>query len=183
MSGTSKKNVLAYIVVAAIFAGAGIYMASQRHAATPEAVPAAALSAAVQSLYGQQMKDVGGASQSLAQWKGKALIVNFWAPWCGPCVREMPELSALQKEITAKNIQVIGIGIDSPSNIAEFAAKMQITYPIYVAGMGGTDLSRAFGNEKGGLPYTVLIGADGQIRKTYLGGLKFEQLRADLATL
>jgi peroxiredoxin len=78
---------------------------------------------------------------------------------------------------------VIGIGIDSPSNIAQFAAKFKIAYPLYVAGMGGTDLARQFGNSAGGLPYTVLIGADGQVRKTYLGRLKFEELKRDLAAL
>lgn len=186
----SKKNLLSYLVIAVVFAGAGLYMANKKNAhentqANTAAAPSAAapLPPAVQSLYGQQLKDLSGATQALSQWKGKALIVNFWAPWCGPCVREMPELSALQKEVAGKNIQVIGIGIDSPSNLTEFANKMQIAYPVYVGGLNGTDLSRELGNDKGALPYTVLIGADGQIKKTYLGGLKFEELRADLAGL
>jgi peroxiredoxin len=95
----------------------------------------------------------------------------------------MPELSALAAGAAAGRLNVIGIGIDSPSNIAEFAAKYKISYPLYVAGMGGTELSRSFGNSAGGLPYTVLIGADGQVRKTYLGRLKFDELRQDLAKL
>jgi peroxiredoxin len=95
----------------------------------------------------------------------------------------MPELDAFAREMHAKQVNVIGIGIDSPSNIAQFAGKLKISYPLYVAGMGGTDLAREFGNENGGLPYTVLIGADGQVKKTYLGSLKFDQLRADLAKL
>ncbi|MGO4468101.1 TlpA family protein disulfide reductase, partial [Pseudoduganella sp. RAF53_2] len=82
-----------------------------------------------------------------------------------------------------KKVQVIGIGIDSPTNIADFAKKFNIAYPVYVAGMSGTDLSRQFGNAQGGLPFTVLIGADGQVKKTYLGRLKFDQLKADLANL
>jgi thiol-disulfide isomerase/thioredoxin len=129
------------------------------------------------------LPDASGAQQALAQWKGKAMVLNFWAPWCAPCVEEMPELSQLQKEYAGKNLQVIGIGIDSPNNIAEFAKKFNIAYPVYVAGITGTELSRQFGNKAGGLPYTVLIGADGQIKKTYLGRLKFEQLRADLAAM
>jgi thiol-disulfide isomerase/thioredoxin len=110
-------------------------------------------------------------------------VVNFWAPWCAPCVQEMPELSQLAAESAGKNIGVIGIGIDSPTNIAQFAAKFKISYPLYVAGMSGTDLSRQFGNTAGGLPYTVLIGTDGQVRKTYLGRLRFAELKADLAAL
>jgi peroxiredoxin len=95
----------------------------------------------------------------------------------------MPELSALASEHAAKGIHVIGIGIDSPSNINTFLAKTKVSYPIYVAGMSGTNLSQALGNSAGGLPYTVLIGADGQVKKTYLGRLKFEELKADLAAL
>ena len=60
---------------------------------------------------------------------------------------------------------------------------MKISYPLYVAGLEGTELARELGNTQGGLPYTVLIGADGQVRKSYLGQLKFDQLRADLAAL
>ena len=95
----------------------------------------------------------------------------------------MPELSALQTGGQYKNLQVIGIGIDSPSNIAEFTQKFKIAYPIYVDGVGGTELSRQFGNAQGGLPFTVLIGADGQVKKTYLGRLKFDLLHKDLASL
>ena len=111
------------------------------------------------------------------------VLVDFWAPWCAPCVQEMPELSELAAGEEGKKLQVIGIGIDSPSNIAAFSDKYKITYPVLVAGMSGTDLSRQFGNTGGGLPYTVLIGADGQVKKTYLGRLKFDELRKDLATL
>lgn len=180
-----KKNHLAYAAIALAFGAGGAWVGLKKTAPqtlaprSPEAVAAGP----VATLFQQQLKDAKGVQQALAQWKGKALIVNFWAPWCGPCVQEMPELSELQQEIQGRNIQVIGIGIDSPTNIAEFAERNKIAYPVYVAGLSGTDLSRQFGNGQGGLPYTVLIGADGQVRKTYLGKLKFEELRADLASI
>ncbi|WP_371868081.1 TlpA family protein disulfide reductase [Pseudoduganella rivuli] len=171
--------------VALAFAAAGVWFGAQK--SPSPALPAAAHNTAagtpVDELFQQQLKDAQGVQQALAQWKGKALIVNFWAPWCGPCVEEMPELSALQGEIRSKNVQVIGIGIDSPSNIAAFAEKTRIDYPVYVAGLSGTELSRKFGNTQGGLPYTVLLGADGKVVKTYLGRLKFGELRADLARM
>jgi peroxiredoxin len=77
----------------------------------------------------------------------------------------------------------LGIGIDSPSNISEFAKQYQITYPLFAAGMEGTQLSASFGNKAGGLPYTVLISGDGQILKTYFGRIKINDLRADALTL
>lgn len=194
MNNTSK---IIFALVAVLAIGAGVTLSKQHeNAAVPAtpAVPAVAATAApaavlpanagpVETLYAQSMNDAAGKPQALSQLKGKAVVLNFWAPWCGPCVQEMPELVELSRELTAKQIGVVGIGIDSPTNIAQFTEKYKISYPIYVAGMSGTDLSRQFGNVNGGLPFTVLIGADGKVRKTYLGRIKFAELRADLAAL
>ena len=184
----SRKNIILYVVIGLLFAALGAYVSSRaRPAAAPVTTTIAPTGgpahSAVTSLFAQSMNDVSGAPQKLSQWQGKAVVVNFWAPWCGPCVEEMPELDQLAADSLGKNIQVIGIGIDSPRNIAQFATKFKISYPLYVAGMSGTDLSRQFGNTNGGLPFTVLIGADGKVRKTYLGRIKFAELRADLAAL
>lgn len=179
-----KKNYLIYAIAAIGFGAAGAWFNQGEKAPAP-AQKAAAIQPGgpVDELFLQQLNDAKGTKQALAQWKGKHLVVNFWAPWCAPCVEEMPELSHLQAEVSGKNVQVIGIGIDSPTNIADFSEKNKISYPVYVAGMSGTELSRKFGNTQGGLPYTVLIGADGKVLKTYLGRLKFDELRADLARL
>jgi thiol-disulfide isomerase/thioredoxin len=182
-----KKQLVGYAVVAAMFgvagALAGLNNANNGPITTAYAATDGRPHSVVTNLFAQSMNDVSGKSQPLAQWKGKPLLVNFWATWCAPCVQEMPELSALSAQDGGKHFNVIGIGIDSPSNIAEFAAKLKIAYPLYAAGMTGTDLAREFGNAAGGLPYTVLIGADGQVRKTYLGRLKFDELKKDLAKL
>ena len=175
----SKKNIVAYCAIGVLFAVIGAYAGVRHGTANAAGAPAGPVAA----LFAESMADAGGKTQALSQWKGKPLLVNFWAPWCGPCVQEMPELSALAAEGGHGKLQVIGIGIDSPGNIAEFAGKIKVSYPLYVAGMSGTDLSRQFGNSTGGLPYTVLIGADGKVLKTYTGRLKFAQLRADLAAL
>ena len=177
----SRHNAAAPVMVAP----APMTVAAVPAPATAASAPAASAAAAgpVAALFAASMNDVAGTPQALSQWQGKALIVNFWAPWCAPCVKEMPELSALATDSAARGVNVIGIGIDSPSNIATFASKVKVSYPLYVAGMSGTELSRGFGNSSGSLPYTVLIGADGRVRKTYLGQLKFDQLKADMAAL
>lgn len=202
----NNKKLLSYMMVGIGFAGLGAMVACQKKvepapatttamsattapttmpAPVAVAVPDAAAMAAdpAAALLGQSMNDVAGKPQALSQFKGKPLLVNFWAPWCAPCVKEMPELSTLATEVKAKNVNVVGVGIDTPTNILEFTTKYKISYPIYVGGMVATDLARAFGNANASLPYTVLIGADGKVVKTYLGILKFDELRKDLATL
>ncbi len=134
-------------------------------------------------LFATSLPDVKNQSQPLAQWKGKILLVNFWATWCHPCVQEMPELSNLQAKGKINNLQVIGIGIDSPENIQQFAAKYKISYPLYVGGVSASELMRKLGDGAGGLPFSLLIGPDGQVKKTYLGSLKIDQVKRDIGAL
>ncbi|HZW13510.1 MAG TPA: TlpA disulfide reductase family protein [Noviherbaspirillum sp.] len=172
-----KKNLAIFSAVAVLFAAIGVFFGMQR--LEPQAPQASATGV----LFSQTFADSKGNEQEFDQWKGKFLIVNFWATWCAPCVEEMPELVALQAEIASRNMQILGIGIDSAANIKEFAAKHQISYPLYIGGMGGTELARQLGNQAGALPFTVLIGADGAVKKTYLGRLKMEELRRDLQSM
>jgi thiol-disulfide isomerase/thioredoxin len=172
-----KRPVLLFVVIAVLFGAGGVYFGIRHH------TPVAPESPAVATFFVQQLPDAKGKQHAMSQWQGKPLIVNFWATWCPPCVAEMPELSVLQTELAPKGIQIIGIGVDSPSAISEFAGKYKIGYPLFVAGLTGTELSRQFGNVNGGLPFTVLIGKKGEVVKTYIGRLKMDQLRADLAAL
>ena len=172
-----KKNVILFGGVAILFTVFGIFFANQQLS------PAPAQPSAVSTLLSQTLKDANGQEQALGQWKDHALVVNFWATWCAPCVDEMPELSSLQQEITSRKIQILGIGIDSASNIANFASKYRISYPLYVGGISGTEMSRQLGNQGGGLPFTVIIGRDGQVKKTFLGRLKMDELRQSLTGL
>lgn len=170
------RNIFLFILVAAIAAGVGVYTSHKQNQPAPQTPEAKA----VANLFAQTMPDATGKPQALSQWKGKPLIINFWATWCAPCVEEMPELAALQAEVAP--VQIIGIGVDSQENIAQFAEKFHIYYPLYVAGTGATDLLRQFGNQAGGLPFTVLVGLDGNLKKVYLGRLNFDELRRDLAS-
>src|SRR3954471_19761714 len=120
-----KRSILLYAAIAILFSAIGLYFGTKR------LEPIAPKDVVVTHLFAQSMANAQGQSESLSQWKGKPLVVNFWATWCAPCVQEMPELSALQTEVANKNIQILGIGIDSPENIAEFSSKYKISYPLY----------------------------------------------------
>ncbi|MNT53479.1 thiol-disulfide oxidoreductase [compost metagenome] len=92
----------------------------------------------------------------------------------------MPELTALHEEYKNRQVEFVGIGIDSASNIQQFTKKVPVAYPLAVAGFAGTELSRNFGNSAGGLPYTVVINPDGSVKYRKMGRVTAEELRAVL---
>ncbi|WP_322015983.1 TlpA disulfide reductase family protein [Paraburkholderia sp. J12] len=182
----NTKRILAGVAVAAVAAGGGIlagHWANGGNAGTADAAQAATSQNAVGQLWSAAVTTPDGKPQSLALYKGRPIVVNFWASWCGPCVEEMPELSALQREYAKKGIQFLGLGVDSSTNIKTFLQKVHVDYPVYVAGFGGADVARAFGNMAGGLPYTVVIDANGNVRATKLGQIKPDELRRTLDAL
>lgn len=173
----NKRFTLTAILIAVLFAGLGASLGAKKFE------PAPAADNAVQQLLGLTLNDANAKPQAIKQWQGKFLVVNFWATWCKPCVEEMPELVQLQKDLASNNVQLLGLGIDTPTNIAEFTKKYQISYPVFAAGMEGTSLSQAMGNKAGGLPFTALISPEGKVLKAYSGRLKMPELRADIQRL
>jgi thiol-disulfide isomerase/thioredoxin len=133
-------------------------------------------------LYGLSFDDSKGKPFALASLKGKPVVINFWATWCAPCIEEMPELNAWHVELAGK-AEIIGIGIDSAANITQFSEKSPVRYPLLVAGMGGTELSRLLGNASSALPYTLVIDTNGMIRHTVLGRFNLAELKGKMAPL
>jgi len=168
----SRRTLVAAAAVALVAAGAGIGTGIWR--ARAEARDAAG----TRALFALTLPDAGGAQQALSQWQGRPLVVNFWAPWCAPCVEEMPDLQRFRDEHRSGGLEVIGVGIDTATNIRQFRDEHKITLPLLVAGMGGSSLSALLGNGAGVLPYTVLIGADGRVRGRKIGRVKPAELRA-----
>jgi peroxiredoxin len=158
--------------LAAGFAALGAWVAWRRFS------PSAATDDAVALMYGQTLPDHAGQAYDLGQLRGRTVVLNFWATWCPPCIEEMPELAELHLEIASRNATVIGIGVDSAANVREFAEKHRFPYPLLVAGMGGTELARQFGNTIGALPFTAVIDPRGRIVERKLGRIRIDALRA-----
>ena len=131
-----------------------------------------------QPLFAASFKDFDRKQQSLAQYKGKPMLVYFWATWCKSCKQEVPELIALHKKYGSK-LNVVGIAIDNTDKVREFAKQHQINYPLLLGSNDATLLSKQLGNSVGGLPFAVIVDAKGRIVQTLLGETppgKFEEL-------
>ncbi|ANH75035.1 thioredoxin-like family protein [Ralstonia insidiosa] len=168
-----RTALIALLIAGAIAAALGIYTG---HKATEPKAPA---NDVVVAFYSSKLPDANGTPIDLSALRGQQVVINFWAPWCGPCVEEMPELSALAQEQKAK-VKFVGIGIDTATNIQTFLGKVPVTYPIAVAGFSGTELGRQFGNEMGGLPFTVILNAQGEITFRKMGRVHADELRQAL---
>jgi thiol-disulfide isomerase/thioredoxin len=145
--------------------------------------PVASAGKASELVFAASLNDADGKPQALAQWKGRPLVINFWATWCTPCVEEMPDLQALREHYLARKLEVVGLAIDNTSAVQEFRRKLGIKYPLLVAGSGGTELARALGNASGGLPHTVLLDASGAVRYSHLGRIKMVELKQAIETV
>jgi thiol-disulfide isomerase/thioredoxin len=113
------------------------------------------------------LPDLDGKTQPLSQWHGKRVLLNFWATWCAPCRKEMPELSAAQTHYP--NVQVIGVALDQPQAVREYLKHTTVDYPILIGINADPEPTLRFGDTVGALPYSVLIGPDGRIQRTKLG--------------
>ncbi len=117
-----------------------------------------------------------GPTLALARLKGRPLLLNFWAPWCPPCVKEMPEFERFHREFGAKGVHVLGLAIDGPTPVRDFLTKVPVSFTIGLGGFGGTELAQALGNPTAGLPFSVMIDANGLLRHRKMGATSFDEL-------
>ncbi|MGB6006580.1 TlpA family protein disulfide reductase [Castellaniella sp.] len=148
-------------------------------AAGSRAVSAAMLPA--DPVFGRSFDDLRGASQALSAYVGRPLVMNFWASWCAPCVREMPLLESLHQQ--HPDLTVLGLAIDTRANVLRFLDKVSVSYPLLLTGTQGIPLMRELGNKGGGLPFTVLFDRHGRESSTVVGELKPDDLQARVARI
>jgi thiol-disulfide isomerase/thioredoxin len=134
-------------------------------------------------LHSIPLTDIDGRQTLLKDWAGDILIVNFWAPWCAPCRREIPALIEIEREYRARGVRVLGLAFDGEEQVRNFATEYQISYPLFLTGNRSAMYNAAFDNPSGSLPYTALISRDQSIVFQHNGELTAQQLRAQLEAL
>ncbi|MCP5269168.1 MAG: TlpA family protein disulfide reductase [Zoogloeaceae bacterium] len=139
-----------------------------------------AAQAGIDALLAMNFTDLAGQPQPFAQWKGKVLVLNYWASWCKPCVEEMPMLSRVAEQFAAKGVQFVGVGLDETEKMQAFTNKTPVSYPLLAA---GASPNGALGLTVRGLPYTVVLGRDGKVAYSVYGGIKEADLTPVLEKL
>ncbi len=163
-----RRWLLGAIGTAAALGGAGVaWRQAQREVADTPA-----------ELWSMRFERPEGGQLDMATLRGRPLLINFWATWCAPCVREMPALDRFHAEFSQRQGQVVGLAIDSPAPVREFIGRIKPGFPIGLAGLDGTELVHRLGNQQGGLPFTVLFDAGGRIVRRKMGETHFEELLA-----
>ena len=122
--------------------------------------------------------DLSNKSRSISEWDDKVILINFWATWCPPCVKEVPTLDKLNTDFKDKGFVVIGIAIDSLDAVFDFVDPLDLKYPILLAEQQGIELSQAYGNRLGILPFTVIVDRQGNIALKHSGEITYEQVES-----
>ena len=165
-----RREVLGLLGVGAVAGVAGWWGSSHREAATPILSDGAT----------SRFVDLEGKARSLAEWDGRVRVLNFWATWCAPCREEIPALVLARNKLLPSGVEFIGIAIDQVTKVVEFVRSVPISYPVLVAGAPALELVRQLGNPSGGLPFTVVLNAQGAVAHRNLGAVTQEKIEAQV---
>lgn len=172
-----RRGLLAGLATGALALAAGAWWRSRQLDRAQSVAPAGESGPAEQALWSVRLERPEGGELALADFRGRHLVVNFWATWCPPCIKELPDLDRFQAEFGGAGWQVVGIAVDSPSAVRDFLARRPLRFPTGLAGLEGSQLSRTLGNAGGGLPFTVVTNPEGRIVRRKLGATHYEELR------
>ena len=123
-----------------------------------------------------RLPDIEGTERDFSEWSGKYRLLNFWATWCAPCRREIPLLKAFQDERGDDGFQIIGIAVDFPEDVAKYAESAEFNYPILVGQEDAMAIAETSGVEFIGMPFTMIVAADGELLNSHMGEIHQEDL-------
>ena len=167
--GVSRRYLLAGAGVLA--AAAGVGAALWRSHASESAV-----AAPVEGFWSLHWETPQGGVVKLSEFRGKPLLINFWATWCPPCIEELPLINDFYAKNKPNGWQVLGLAVDKPSSVQSFLKRMPLGFPVGLAGLYGSELGKSLGNVSESLPFSVVIGSAGGILQRKLGRLSPEDL-------
>lgn len=171
MSAERRRWLAGGMALAAAAAGAWVAWEQTRDMSTNDE--------ALQAFWDLQLMQPDGGQMALSSLRGKPVLVNFWATWCPPCVREMPLINQFAQSQAARGthaVQVLGIAVDQAANVNRWIARQPLAFPVVLAGAGGVSMTRTLGNISGGLPFTILFDAQGQVQQRKIGELSEQDL-------
>jgi len=176
-----RRTVVVVVIAAVLGIGAGVWFAG--HGQGPADAPPPPRPAVVAAQPGDPipaitLPDLQGTPLALASFRGRPLLINVWASWCGPCAEEMPALTAFADAQGATGVQVLGLALDTPEGVRDFLTRIPVAYPIVLDTPGPADASVRLGNAQGLLPYSVLVDAQGRIVKQKLGPFAAGEIEA-----
>jgi thiol-disulfide isomerase/thioredoxin len=190
MSVNTRRRRVALSALAGCAAGVGIAWWLDREDAAapspttrPAATPASSVpsATALESLWDGSHPKPDGSTMAMAAYRAQGLILNFWATWCAPCVREFPRLDAFDREHRPMGWRVVGLAIDNEEAVRSFLGKVPVQFDIGVVGGAGLAMVRGLGNTQGGLPFTLVFAPGGHLLDRHLGEVTDAMLRASVA--
>jgi len=160
----------------AIGAAVGVVAAATGGALAWWRASASSLQQTTDRLWALHFERPEGPPLVMANFRGQPLVVNFWATWCAPCVRELPALQRFQRDFGGHGWQVIALAVDQPVPVLEFVARIKLDLPVALAGIDGLEWQRTMGNTAGALPFSVVLDARGRARQRRLGESHYDDL-------
>lgn len=167
----SRRNLLLAAGAGAALAGSGVALWRQTRAPEPVAEP-------FEGFWLQQWTATDGKLLPMRSFAGKPLLINFWASWCAPCVEELPMIDAFYLSRQKEGWQVLGLAADKPAHVEEFLGKTPLHFPVAVDAVLATQWARQLGNVSGGLPFSVVLNAAGEVAQRKMGKLNRTDLEA-----
>jgi len=173
---TRKNLLIVAIVLGSMLAGVALYHMLQTRLFTG---PAAASQVPLE-IHSIPLTDLDQQETVLSDWQGNILLVNFWAPWCAPCRREIPSLIKINDEFAARGVRILGVAFDGADQVRNFADEYNIDYPLFLATSRAAMYNVALGNPSGSLPYTAILNRKLEIIYQHNGEVSLDELRTQL---